>query len=68
MNAIDFRFPVVIDNGSFSTKIGFVGETMPRSVIPTLITENLIDNKMEFGNSAIVRLCDSKAIFPVVSG
>jgi actin-related protein len=40
MNQIDYRFPVVIDNGSFSNKIGFVGELAPRSVIRTLITEN----------------------------
>lgn len=50
MNIIDFRFPIVIDNGSFQNKIGFVGEMIPRSVIPTLIAENHIDNQIYFGS------------------
>ncbi|KAJ5074164.1 actin [Anaeramoeba ignava] len=41
MNFEDFSFdeniPLVIDNGSYSTKVGFAGEISPRSIFPSLI-------------------------------
>ena len=37
MNEPAFNQPIVIDNGTFSSKVGFAGEDQPRSVFPSLI-------------------------------
>ena len=52
---------IIIDNGSFETKIGYAGNMNPDIVIPTVIGKNIGSEKKYFiGEDALNKLKEKK--------
>ncbi|HME52110.1 MAG TPA: hypothetical protein VKM55_07825 [Candidatus Lokiarchaeia archaeon] len=67
-NLNDLGNPIVIDVGTYSTKIGYAGEKEPRAIVRSLMAKNPSTQEWEFGDQVFPMIDQVKVHHPIDNG
>jgi actin-related protein len=67
-NVNKWGIPIVVDLGTYSTKIGFVGEKQPRAIVRSLMGKKPSSEEWEFGDQLLPIMDQLKLRYPIDNG
>jgi actin-related protein len=67
-NVNKWGIPIVVDLGTYSTKIGFVGEKQPRAIVRSLMGKKSSSEEWEFGDQVLPMVDQAKLRYPIDNG